>query len=278
MAPKSLIGKRLDIMILLKEKKAKLSLESLQNLTFTVENEQTSMKVPGLVSTLSMMFGMLGTCIGLILLFHSLSDNNGSGDIEYKNLISGVRTAFSTTIVGLACSIWATWLNYRLENTQIAYFAKLESVTINNLIPHAFPDFEDQSTLKQIAVDLKTSFSDTKKIIGENHAIIRSLTPVQESFRVIIEDIRGITQRESSASLSDIIVKLTEMHNMFNEVQETQNGKFQLLEKIENINDRQLGDYNRIMDNLGQLPNLIKGIAIILGLILVGFIFVIFKS
>ncbi len=269
-----LISTRLDTIERLEKYHIKLNVEALQNLSVAEEDRRWSVKVPGILISISIMLGMLGTFIGLTIMVQNIltvlpeKDGEITRIIEATNnmrgLMSGVSSAFSTTLLGLVGTIIATLLNTYLQQLQIKVFAELEDLTINKLLPHTIPNIGDENIIENITHNLESSFDNLEKTIKHNENIIGGLGQVQEGFKAIVADVQKITHRESSNEIAGIIGQLVEMNNRIKEVSKHYEVKYKNVEKLESIAGKQLTDYNKMMLDITRLPGWFRWVLVIL--------------
>ena len=261
---KLIIYQRLETINRLQQFHIKLNVESLQNLSIAAENQRVSVKFPGLVVSLSMMLGMLGTFIGLAILVHQVVNSlpDGTNDLNaiidaaknMKALMGGVKTAFSTTLFGLAGTILATLLNFQLQNKQIEFFEGLEKFTINKLLPHTLPNMEDENVLENITHNLDASFSNLESTIHQNHRILEELGQIQGGFREIVEQVRQLTLKQSSQELTAVVGQIIEMNNTMKDVIKSYEVKFRYLEDLEGKAGKQMADLEKMKLDFTRLP------------------------
>lgn len=271
-----LIQDRLDTIERLEQFHIKLNVEALQNLSIASEDERWQIKVPGMLISISIMLGMLGTFIGLTIMVASivkgLPEGENMSDIlkatsNMRNLMSGVSSAFSTTLIGLIGTILATLMNTYLEQKQIEVLATLEKFTINKLLPHTIPDIEGENVLENITHNLDASFSNLERTIHDNKTILGELGQVQVGFKAIVDDVRKITLRESSSELKGVINHLITMNNRLRDVSQHYEIKYKNVQELERIAGKQVVDYNKMMLDATRLPGWFRWVLISLGVI-----------
>lgn len=274
-----LIQDRLDTIERLEQFHIKLNVEALQNLSIASEDERWQIKVPGMLISISIMLGMLGTFIGLTLMVANIvevlpEETENISEIlkatsNMRGLMSGVSSAFSTTLIGLIGTILATLMNTYLQQKQIEVFATLENFTINKLLPHTIPNIEDENVLENITHNLDASFSNLERTIHDNKAILGELGQVQVGFKAIVDDVRKITLRESSSELTSVINHLITMNNRLREVSQHYEVKYKNVQELERIAGKQVVDYNKMMLDATRLPGWFRWVLISLGVIAV---------
>ena len=272
--PSTLICQRLSTIERLEQFHIKLNVESLQNLSIANEDRNWSVKAPGILISISIMLGMLGTFVGLSIMVSNIVSTlpEGTEDLsgilnatsKMREMMSGVNSAFSTTLLGLFGTIVATILNVYVEQKQITVFSTLENFTINKLLPHTIPNIEDENVLENITHNLETSFSNLETTIGHNWKILSELGQVQEGFKVIVDDVRKLTIKESSNELSGVINHLVEMNTRLKEVATHYDIKYKNVQELERIAGKQIADYNKMMFDLTKLPGWFRWVLITL--------------
>lgn len=218
--PTSLIHERLAAIERMRQYHVKISVDTLQQLSIARETARPGLKLPNFAAGSAMMLGMLGTFIGLALMVQEIdlrlplgledltfeSWTESIGDIRV--VLGGMRTAFSTTLVGLTASILASIWGFRLRQAQAVFFERLDRFTTQELLPATVPIIEDESLLEQVSRKLEHSFSRVEELVVLNQETLRDLGGIEKSFLQIVKEIRSITKSEATRNLERVIDEL----------------------------------------------------------------------
>jgi biopolymer transport protein ExbB/TolQ len=170
---------------------------------------------------MAMMLGILGTFWGLAIMVQEISlemPNSAKLDItSWKQAIdnigavlAGMKTAFSTSLVGMFCAVISSSINFGIQKIQANFLQKMEKFTTEDLLPATVPVVEDETLLEQVNQQLSESFNSLNDIFDKNNNTIEELNAVEQAFGDIIKEIRGITRTEASRDLDQIIEKLSD--------------------------------------------------------------------
>ncbi|MGH9844530.1 MAG: MotA/TolQ/ExbB proton channel family protein [Blastocatellia bacterium] len=213
----SIIGDRLEAIAEMRTAHVKINPTALQQMSLAKEAPKKGLALPGFVVGLSMMLGLLGTFIGLVLMVQNIDallPQAQSGEIgKLQNVLGGMKTAFSTTLVGLISSITTSWLNFRLARAQAVFFEQLERFTIEELLPATVPALEDDSLLEKVSRQLDGSFERLDVVTARNEEMLQQLDGIQQAFLDIITAIKETTRNQTTESYYAVLGKLTEVVN-----------------------------------------------------------------
>ncbi len=222
LAPDSLIAERIEAIEKLRTRQVRVNPSALQQLSLARDEARPGMAVPGAVAGLATMLGLLGTFIGLAMMVQQiqfvLPRNSGATSIDswtqsvdnISRVLGGIKTAFSASLVGIACSILASLINFRMRTAQALLFERLERFTTVDLLPAAVPAVEDESLLDRVSLQLENSFSRLEEIYRQNQESIKDMTGAQRAFVDIVEEIRKITRSEASQNLEGVLEQLAQ--------------------------------------------------------------------
>lgn len=218
--PKSLIGERLVAIEKMRGHQVKVNLRTLQQLTSAREAASKGLTAPSFTAGIAMMLGILGTFLGLSMMVQqiqfSLPSDSGGVTLEswtdafanISTVLAGIKTAFSTSLVGMVSAIWLSLLAARLSRVQAALLEQLERFTTEDLLPATAPTAEDESLLERISLQLENSFLHLGEVSQDNRDVLRNLTGAQAAFADIVEEIRLITKNEASRDLERVVAEL----------------------------------------------------------------------
>lgn len=218
----SLIAERLEAIEKLRTRQVRINPNALQQLSLARDEARPGMAVPGAVAGLATMLGLLGTFIGLAVMVQQvqfvLPQSSGSVTVDswtqsvenISKVLGGIKTAFSTSLVGVVCSIVASLLNFRLRTAQALFFERLERFTTEELLPAAVPTVEDESLLDRVSLQLENSFARLDDIYRQNQDALKDMTGAQRAFVDIVEEIRKITHSEASRNLEGVLEQISQ--------------------------------------------------------------------
>lgn len=218
---KSIIYKRLETIEKLREYRVKISVDFLQQDALNSEASRLGTTLPGFSKNLAMILGLCGTFIGLAFMVTKISmlmpnpnaltfsiSGLKSSIANMETVFQGIKTAFSTSIVGIITTIICIYLDFRIHRNQTAFFHKLERFTVEKLIPVTVPPVQSEHPLENIAIHLQDSFDNLEFIITQNKDTIESLSTIQGSFKTIVDEVRDITKREASRNFEGVLTLL----------------------------------------------------------------------
>lgn len=259
---KSLIFDRLITIINLQKSYARIDLEVLQAATQTKESASRTLEIPGYFVGLAMLVGLLGTIIGLSIMVGNMQDTinlslQSAVDFSSKNrekvqdVLGSMQSAFWTTIGGLFCSIVSSLLNYFMRISQARFYERLDTFTVEELLPWVFRSKETSALLKDANENIEKTFSKLQNI-GQNILDnTQKLNAVHESFNTIITNLEKMSQNPLRNEMQQIFQQLslaiteTARTNQF--VQNTVQYIPQVIELMERNNDQNLQALNQVL-------------------------------
>lgn len=217
-SPESIISKRIYTIERMRKYRVKINAEFLQQAALTSENSRLGISLPRFASNIAMILGLFGTFIGLALMVTKISmlmPNPGAADLSVSTLKSsiadmdtvfqGIKTAFSTSIVGIFTTLVCLMLNYRVRRRQTAFFHELETFTIEKLIPVLVPPVESEHLMEEVSFQLQDSFNTLNNIVTQNNQTLNHLNTVETSFKSIVDEVKDITRREESKNYENVM-------------------------------------------------------------------------
>jgi hypothetical protein len=223
----TLIGDRLAALARMKQARVKVNVDALQQMTLLRENASFGLAFPGYAVDLAMMLGMLGTFLGLCLMLlqmqgvlPSASGVPAAGGFaeaaaSLGSIIASKKTAFVTTLVGLACAIAISFLNFLLARAQSAFYDALERFTTAELLPATIPTVEDETAMEKLSLQLSDTFASLGSLSVHHAGNLERLQEMEASFGAIVESIRAITLQsargpaeEAAGALSTLVRQL----------------------------------------------------------------------
>ena len=214
----SVIFKRIDAIGRMRKRRVKINVDVLQQATYASEMSRFGYAFPKLSISLVMILGLFGTFLGLSLMVNKISMIMPSANAlnlsfsslqmslrEMDTVFKGIKTAFSTSIVGIVATIICLMVNYRIRRRQSIFFHKLEVFTVEKLIPVTVPPVESEHLLEEVSFRLQDSFDTLNHAIAQNNSILNNLSEIESAFNIIVGHIKDITNREESRHFENVI-------------------------------------------------------------------------
>ena len=207
---RSHVARMLEAIRTLRIHRMKVNLASLQQVVERDEATRGGVQFPMHVANFAVMLGILGTFYGLGHMVSeigsALSGGGATGSspdwpervAHVQQVLSGMRSAFSTSLVGMACSIITGAIAITLSSKQQRLLQKLEEFAVNELLPATIPTLEDDSVLEQVSGQLERAFAHLEEVASENRQSLQELNAVQAVFRAVLDDVRSITHAEAA--------------------------------------------------------------------------------
>ena len=211
--PRSIIGDRLSVLAQLRASQVKVSVAALQEISLARESSQATLRFPGFAVGLLMLIGLLGTFIGIAMIVQNIgiTDTTSLDAVrtQINGALEGMRTKFSTTLVGLFCAIVVSLLNFRLAQAQAVFFQRLDRFTSTQLLPATIPAVEDETILEKITLQLESSFSRLNDLAKQNVETVAEVNAIQSGFAGIVDSLQKSKRAESPERLQMIIGQLS---------------------------------------------------------------------
>lgn len=223
----SIIGDRLAELARMKQARARVHVDALQQMTVMRENARSGLAFPGYAVDLCTMGGMLGTFVGLCLMLLQMQGvlpgdgalpASGYGDVSASlgGIIASKKTAFVTTLVGLTCAIVVSFLNFLLVRAQSGFFDALERFTVGELLPATAPAVEDETAMEKLSLQLAESLARLGDVAGHQERFAELQKGMQEAFSVSVDSIRTLAlhaaargpEAESGGALAGLVQQM----------------------------------------------------------------------
>lgn len=232
--PSTLIFDRISAIEKLRAHRVKVNVAALQQMSLAKDAAQPGMSVPAFNAGMAMLLGLLGTFLGLAVMAQQIQfalpgdpaemalDAGSRAIDEVRTVLSGIKTAFSTSLAGMVCAMISTILSARLRQAHHTFFERLERFTTEDLLPAAVPVVEDETLLEEMTRQLRESFHEIQTVSQQNREALQEMAATEIAFAKIVEEIRDITKSEASRDLESVIAQLIA----------TNRGVLQLVEQI----------------------------------------------
>lgn len=216
----SLVFERIAAIQELRSHHVRVNLDTLQHLSLARDQAKPGVATAGFVASTAIMLGIFGTFIGLSAMVQEIHLGLPTGAEELsidswtesmgnlRKVLGGMKTAFATSLMGMACGIGALSVDFCLRRRRAAFFEAFDRFTVRELLPAAVPAVDDESLLERVTFRLDESFERLETIHAQNREALRKLTGAQEAFRTIVGEIRSITRSEAANDLEKVIVEL----------------------------------------------------------------------
>lgn len=229
----SLIHERLEAIETLRRHHVKVNLRTLQGLTAARLASRFDLTAPSRGAHLVMMLGILGTFLGLAAMVQSLQwalpeasaapalESWRQGLENATAVMSGIKTAFSTSLVGMASAIVLTRLHHRLEVAQATFGERLERFTVEELLPATVPALEDESLLERVSLQMDQSFRRLESVFERNGEIVERLGTVHTSYLDILDGLRKNYRSQDVKTLDELTLGIADTHQSVLQVVKT---------------------------------------------------------
>lgn len=220
--PGSLVWERLSSIETLRAHRARVNLDTLQQLSIARDQAKPGFGLPGFAAGLSMLLGIFGTFFGLAVMVQQihlglptasegLTLDAWTDSIQnLRAVLGGMKTAFSTSVMGMGGAIACMVIDFRLRRARAAFFERFERFTVEDLLPVTVPAIEDESLLERVTHQLDESFERLESIYAQNRAALADLAGVEEACAQIVGEVRTITRTEAARDLHRVVDQLTE--------------------------------------------------------------------
>lgn len=219
--PATLIGDRVRAIGQLRRHRVKVDLDTLQELALYRDAAAPGFGFPAHAAGLSMMLGILGTFLGLAAMVQEIDlglpaeglqiamDGAALGAFEQlREVMGGMKTAFSTSLVGITGAIVCSGTAFRLAGRRRQVFEALERLSATRLIPATVPAVEDEHLVAQVSRQLDDSFTRLDEIQRQNQESLKDLASAQEACVAIVEQVREITRGQAARQLDEVLAQL----------------------------------------------------------------------
>ena len=248
----TMVFERLQALNDLRQTKSRVNIGVLQQLSEIQDSRHISSTLPPFVMTSAMLLGMLGTFIGLTVMVGEITaqlkgfDTVETGDAGLdtfrnsfegiKNVMQGVGTAFTTTLVGLICTITVSVLNFIQNSQKAMFFDRFEQFTVKELLPYTFPDMEQEEVINAIKDQLRETFDKLNTTIDKNRKTLGTIDGLYRKFDSVVDTVKDVMATGGTA----------ELHTVLQEMQGVNNNLEQIIDKYENR--KLLDDFHRVAD------------------------------
>lgn len=246
----TMVFERLKALQELRKTKSRVNVGVLQNLIEIQDSRYISSRLPSYIMTLAMLLGMLGTFIGLTILVSEITSqlnldvidkNDVNSQIKtsfekINNSLKGVGTAFTTTLMGLLCTIIVSALNFLQNQQKAKFFDLFEQFTVKELLPYTFPDMEQEEVINAIKDQLRETFDKLNRTIDKNRKTLGTIDGLYQKFDTVVDTVKEVMSAGSTA----------ELHTVLQEMQGVNSNLNQIIDKYENR--KLLGDFQKVAE------------------------------
>jgi biopolymer transport protein ExbB/TolQ len=165
----TMVWARINSIETLRARRVRVNTETLQQLSLAMDDAQPGLGWPAFIANAALVLGILGTFIGLWLMVQDIQEllpNHVDNDViaalastidRLRIVLSGMKVAFSTTLVGMACSLIISFSAFYLDRRRSGFFERFERFTTEQLLPAAVPAVDDENMLDQVSHKLDDS-------------------------------------------------------------------------------------------------------------------------
>ena len=267
----SLIGDRLLAIQKMRASHAKVNVQALQEMSLAKENSRRGLGLPSFLVGFAMLLGLLGTIIGLTKMVQTIHLTlPASADVltpdtlnSVRDVLSSMKSAFSATLIGLACSITASLLNLSLEKAQSRFFEQLERFTVEELLPKTAPSIEDETLLEKVSTQMERYFDELREVAEQNNQTIEELGAAQRAIGTTITSIERMSKGGTSGNVQEVIGHLTgvigELHSTNQSVVKLTDRLPETLDVARKANQTMQQQVNTLLDSHKQWQTRLEG-------------------
>lgn len=229
----SLALHRLSTIAALRNRRVKINLSTLQGLTIGRLRALTELAAPARGAHAAMMLGILGTFLGLAVLVQDIKavlpaaeagwnpETWTQGLQNVAAVVAGIKTAFSTSLVGMGASLLLTLIGHKLTDHKQRYLSNLEDFTVESLLPNLALDLEDKSLFDGVSRRIEEAFDQLETSFSRNESMLDRLSGIQESYLDIVNQIRELTGTQSGQGMVELAEGLAQANTSILTVAET---------------------------------------------------------
>ena len=153
----------------LRSHRVKVNLATLQQLVEHDEGTRVGVHAPQHVANFAVMIGILGTFWGIGHMVRAIGvalPGRGAAVTaeawthslgQIRAVLDGMRTSFSTSLVGIGTAIASGLCGVVLASRQQRLLRAIEAFAVNDLLPATVPTLEDDSVLEQVSGQVRRS-------------------------------------------------------------------------------------------------------------------------
>jgi uncharacterized protein YoxC len=220
----TLVGDRVNTIARLRKSLVKVNIGALQQITNDRESARASLRFPEFAIGLLMLIGLFGTFVGIATTFQAVGadvstaavtgSTSGAGrgqmlEARVQTAFAGMRTKFSTSLVGLAGAILVSWMNLLLSRAQGRFLSELERFTVIELLPATIPAVEDELMLDRVARQLDEGLTRLEALATGNIKTMQDVAGIQAGFKTIVDNIATSTKSSGAERLQSVIGQLS---------------------------------------------------------------------
>lgn len=228
----SLIQRRVAAIQLLRGRRVKIHLPTLQENAIANLEVRSELEAPSRTAHTAMMLGILGTFWGLAALVQDIRFALPEGDAwdpaswrrSLENVMAvmvGIKTAFSTSLVGMGTALVLTQLANRLQSLRAQVLFHLEDFTVRRLLPILSPEYDDNTLLDRVSRRVEDAYEGLAESLEHNDATLEKLSGVHETYLEIVDQVRSLNRTKAGQGFDDVVDGLAQANASVLEVAET---------------------------------------------------------
>lgn len=242
--------------------------------------------MPGRIAQLVMMFGILGTFLGLAMMVQEIEfavpdpqnltiESWTRGLESLTAVMGGIKTAFSTSLFGLAAAAFLTWIAHRIEDRRAKYLFQLEQFTVRDLLPALAPDLEDREMLDAVSRRMEDAFDSLEESFERNDQALAKLSGIHESYLTLVDQLRDLGRLKSGQGLKQLTEDVAQTNLSVLKIAEALPRTFDAIQSGQERFLERLNPWHQILTGLtnlwtARLPFGIPGSLALLVLLIVG--------
>lgn len=279
----SLVQRRIKVLRDLHLRRVKISVQQLQDLASRTLETREGMSGPGRAAQTSMMLGIIGTFIGLAAMVQDIQFALPSADAPnltswmdgFENVaavMGGIKTAFTTSLFGMAAALVLTWVGHRLDDEKAKVLWRLEQFTATKLIPELRPDLEGATLLEDLSRRMEDAYDSLEAASEQNSRFLDRLSGIHDAYLDLVKQLREFGRSEASQDFDQLMEDVAKTNQSVLKVVEVLP---QVVESFER-NQRRLRDSLSPLHHLGlgfsrlssmELPFGLNGMAVVIFLL-----------
>ncbi len=282
----SLIQQRIEVIKRLRSRRVVVNLRLLQELSLANLEARRELAMPGRIAQLVMMFGILGTFLGLAMMVQEIEfavpdpqnltiESWTRGLESLTAVMGGIKTAFSTSLFGLAAAAFLTWIAHRIEDRRAKYLFQLEQFTVRDLLPALAPDLEDREMLDAVSRRMEDAFDSLEESFERNDQALAKLSGIHESYLTLVDQLRDLGRLKSGQGLKQLTEDVAQTNLSVLKIAEALPRTFDAIQSGQERFLERLNPWHQILTGLtnlwtARLPFGIPGSLALLVLLIVG--------
>lgn len=282
----SLIQQRIGAIKQLRARRVVVNLRLLQKLSVANLAARRELAMPARAAQMAMMLGILGTFWGLAQMVQEIEfaipdpqnlsvESLTHGLESLTEVMAGIKTAFSTSLFGLAAAACLTWMAHRIDDRRATLLFHLEHFTVTQLLPALAPDMEDREMLDGVSRRMEDAFDSLEESFERNDQVLARLSGIHDSYLALVDQLRDLGRLESGQGWQQLADDVAQTNLSVLNIAENLPKVFDAIRSSQERFLERLNPWQQILSGLtnlwtARLPFGIPGSAVFLVLLLAG--------